>query len=173
MVMFTVAPLGVALVPEGRRLFSSLTVEENLLLGAWSGRPGRWNMDTVLDLFPALRARLHHRATALSGGQQQMVAIGRALMSRPRLLVLDEPSMGLAPLVVRDIFEQLRRLNREQGLAILVAEQNSTVALQYADRATVLDVGTTVLGDDASALRRRADIQSLYFGEGARIGMTA
>ncbi|BEP57212.1 MULTISPECIES: ABC transporter ATP-binding protein [unclassified Variovorax] len=162
--------LGLVQVLEGRHCFRTLTVEENLLTGAL-GRSARRaeaaeDLARVYAIFPKLKDRRKTLAGLSSGGEQQMTAIGRALMSRPRLLVLDEPSMGLAPLVVRDIFEQLRRLNREEGLSILVAEQNSTVALQYADRATVLDAGVAVLSGDAQALRQRADIQSFYFGEG-------
>ncbi|SDZ11180.1 amino acid/amide ABC transporter ATP-binding protein 2, HAAT family [Variovorax sp. YR634] len=162
--------LGLVQVLEGRHCFRTLTVEENLLTGGL-GRSTRRSevaedLARVYAIFPELKERRRTLAGLSSGGEQQMTAIGRALMSRPRLLVLDEPSMGLAPLVVRDIFEQLRRHNREQGLSILVAEQNSTVALQYADRATVLDAGVAVLGGDAQALRQRADIQSFYFGEG-------
>jgi branched-chain amino acid transport system ATP-binding protein len=163
--------LGLVQVLEGRHCFRTLTVEENLLTGAL-GRSARRSeaaedLAKVYVIFPKLKDRRKTPAGLCSGGEQQMTAIGRALMSRPRLLVLDEPSMGLAPLVVRDIFEQLRRLNREEGLSILVAEQNSTVALQYADRATVLDAGVAVLSGDAEALRQRADIQFFYFGEGA------
>lgn len=162
--------LGLVQVLEGRHCFRSLTVEENLLTGAL-GRSARRaeaaeDLARVYAIFPKLKDKRKTLAGLSSGGEQQMTAIGRALMSRPRLLVLDEPSMGLAPLVVRDIFEQLRRLNREEGLSILVAEQNSTVALRYADRATVLDAGIAVLSGDAQALRQRADIQSFYFGEG-------
>lgn len=166
--------LGLVQVLEGRHCFRTLTVEENLLTGAL-GRSARRaevaeDLARVYTIFPKLKDRRKTLAGLSSGGEQQMTAIGRALMSRPRLLVLDEPSMGLAPLVVRDIFEQLRRLNREEGLSILVAEQNSTVALQYADRATVLDAGVAVLSGDAQALRQRADIQSFYFGEGVVAG---
>lgn len=160
--------LGLVQVLEGRHCFRSLTVEENLLTGALGRSAGRAeaadDLARVYGIFPRLKERRRTPAGLSSGGEQQMTAIGRALMSRPRLLVLDEPSMGLAPIVVRDIFEQLRRLNREQGLSILVAEQNSTVALQYADRATVLEAGITVLSGDAPVLRQRADIQSFYFG---------
>ncbi|MBB4224915.1 branched-chain amino acid transport system ATP-binding protein [Variovorax guangxiensis] len=161
--------LGLVQVLEGRHCFRALTVEENLLTGAL-GRSARRSetaedLERVYAIFPKLKARRKALAGLSSGGEQQMTAIGRALMPRPRLLVLDEPSMGLAPLVVRDIFEQLRRLNREEGLSILVAEQNSTVALQYADRATVLDAGVAVLSGDARVLRERADIQSFYFSE--------
>ena len=165
---------GLVQVLEGRHCFRSLTLEENLLTGGL-GRSARRSevaedLARVYEIFPRLKDKRRTLAGLSSGGEQQMTAIGRALMSRPRLLVLDEPSMGLAPLVVRDIFEQLRRLNREGGLSILVAEQNSTVALQYADRATVLDAGIAVLSGDAQALRQRADIQSFYFGEGVAAG---
>jgi branched-chain amino acid transport system ATP-binding protein len=122
-------------------------------------------LECVYAIFPHLRDKRRAQAGLTSGGEQQMTAIGRALMSRPRLLVLDEPSMGLAPMVVQDIFRQLRRLNQDEGLTILVAEQNSTVALQYADRATVLDTGVAVLTGSAAELRQRSDIQSFYFGE--------
>lgn len=161
---------GLVPVLEGRRCFAHLSVEENLVTGAL-GRGARRSeiaagLERVYAVFPRLAERRRSPAGLTSGGEQQMTAIGRALMAQPRLLVLDEPSMGLAPLVVQDIFRQLRRLNREQGLSILVAEQNSTVALQYADRATVLDAGRSVLHGTAQALRQREDIQRLYFGQG-------
>ena len=161
--------LGLVQVLEGRHCFRSLTVEENLLTGGL-GRSARraelaQNLERVYSVFPHLRDKRRALAGLTSGGEQQMTAIGRALMSRPRLLVLDEPSMGLAPLVVQDIFRQLKRLNQDEGLTILVAEQNSTVALQYADRATVLDTGVAVLSGSAAELRQRSDIQSFYFGE--------
>jgi len=162
--------LGLVQVLEGRHCFRTLTIEENLLTGGL-GRSARRHevvedLARVYAIFPQLKEKRRTLAGLSSGGEQQMTAIGRALMSRPRLLVLDEPSMGLAPLIVRDIFAQLQRLNREEGLSILVAEQNSTVALQYADRATVLDTGVAVLSGDAKTLRQRQDIQSFYFGEG-------
>ncbi|BEV13987.1 ABC transporter ATP-binding protein [Herbaspirillum sp. DW155] len=162
--------LGLAQVLEGRHCFSTLTVEENLLTG-WPGhftRPAvlREALERIYAFFPQLQQRRGSLAGLCSGGEQQMLAIGRALISRPRLLVLDEPSMGLAPKVVADIFAQLSRLNREEGVALLVAEQNSAVALQYAHRATVLEHGRSVLGDEARALRQRDDIRSFYFGEG-------
>lgn len=160
---------GLVQVLEGRHCFPSLSIEENLITGGL-GRSARRaeiadGLERVYALFPRLKDRRRSAAGLTSGGEQQMTAIGRALMSRPRLLVLDEPSMGLAPLVVQDIFRQLRRLNREEGLAILVAEQNSTVALQYADRATVLEAGRSVLGGTAQALREREDIRHFYFGQ--------
>ncbi|SEQ11738.1 ABC transporter ATP-binding protein [Giesbergeria anulus] len=161
---------GLVQVLEGRHCFPNLTVEENLITGALGRDASRAEIATDLEkvyaIFPRLQARRHSRAGLTSGGEQQMAAIGRALMSRPRLLVLDEPSMGLAPLVVQDIFSQLQRLNREDGLSIVVAEQNSTVALQYADTATVLEAGVTVLSGTAQELRQREDIQHFYFGQG-------
>lgn len=166
----TLLRAGLVPVLEGRHCFRGLTIEENLLTGSLGRSSTRAetaeDLERVYAIFPRLKARRATLAGLSSGGEQQMAAIGRALMARPRLLLLDEPSMGLAPLVVRDIFEQLARLNREAGLTILVAEQNSTVALQYAHRATVLEAGVSVLTDDVAALRQREDIQSIYFGGG-------
>jgi branched-chain amino acid transport system ATP-binding protein len=160
--------LGLVPVLEGRHCFRALTVEENLITGAIGRDARRGDIDADLDrvyaLFPKLQERRRSLSGLTSGGEQQMTAIGRALMSRPRLLVLDEPSMGLAPLVVETIFRTLKRLNADNGLSILVAEQNSTVALRYADRATVLENGRTVLEGAAPDLRRRADIKALYLG---------
>lgn len=165
----TLVRQGLVPVLEGRHCFATLSVEENLITGAL-GRDARRaeiaeDMAHVYALFPRLQARRHSKAGWTSGGEQQMLAIGRALMSRPRLLLLDEPSMGLAPLVVQEIFTQLRRLNREQGLTILVAEQNAAVALRYADRATVLEAGVSVLSEQAQSLRARSDIQQFYLGQ--------
>ncbi len=161
---------GLVPVLEGRRCFAHLTVEENLITGGLGCGARRSQiaagLERVYAAFPRLADRRRSLAGLTSGGEQQMTAIGRALMAQPRLLVLDEPSMGLAPLVVQDIFRQLHHLNREQGLSILVAEQNSTVALQYAHRATVLDAGCSVLHGSAQELRERADIQHFYFGQG-------
>jgi len=161
--------LGLVQVLEGRHCFRNLTVEENLLTGGLGRSSSRaelaHDLERVYGLFPRLKERRRIHAGLTSGGEQQMTAIGRALMSRPKLLVLDEPSMGLAPLVVQDIFSQLKRLNQEEGLSILVAEQNSAVALQYADRVTVLDTGIAVLSGTAQEIRQRADIQSFYFGQ--------
>lgn len=162
---------GLVQVLEGRHCFPSLPVEDNLVIGAL-GRGARHaeiarDLEQVYAIFPRLAARRRVPAGLTSGGEQQMTAIGRALMSRPRLLVLDEPSMGLAPLVVQDIFAQLKRLNRDEGLSILVAEQNSAVALQYADRATIIDTGVTVLEGSAAELRQREDVRHFYFGQSA------
>jgi branched-chain amino acid transport system ATP-binding protein len=168
---------GLVQVLEGRRCFPSLTVEENLIVGGL-GRSGSRGAsaaarDRLYGAFPKLRERRASFAGLTSGGEQQMTAIGRALMSRPRLLVLDEPSMGLAPLVVEGIFETLKSLNAAEGLSILVAEQNSTVALRYADLATVLENGVAVLEGAAAELRRRDDIKAFYLGQSAPRGPDA
>lgn len=161
---------GLVQVLEGRHCFRSLTVEENLITGGL-GRSGtrveiNSDLERIYGYFPRLREKRKTLAGLTSGGEQQMTAIGRALMSRPRLLVLDEPSMGLAPLVVEDIFATLKRLNQEDGLTILVAEQNSTVALRYADEAAVLENGRAVLSGTAAELRERDDIKAFYLGQG-------
>jgi branched-chain amino acid transport system ATP-binding protein len=161
---------GLVQVLEGRHCFRSLTVEENLITGALgrssSRREAAADLERVYAYFPRLKEKRKAKSGLTSGGEQQMTAIGRALMSRPRLLVLDEPSMGLAPLIVQNIFKILKRLNREEGLSILLAEQNSAIALQYADRATVLEKGITVLEGDAGELRQREDIRAFYLGVG-------
>jgi branched-chain amino acid transport system ATP-binding protein len=161
---------GLVQVLEGRHVFKSLSVEENLVSGGLGRSASRaeiaHDLELVYTTFPRLKEKRRTWAGLTSGGEQQMTAIGRALMSRPRLLVLDEPSMGLAPMVIQDIFRALKRLNRESGLSILVAEQNSTVALQYADFATVIENGRTVLAGSAAELRARDDIKAFYLGEG-------
>ncbi|MDQ0474714.1 ABC transporter ATP-binding protein [Labrys wisconsinensis] len=166
--------LGLAQVLEGRHCFRSLSVEENLVTGGLGRGSGRADiardLDRVYALFPRLRDKRATAAGLASGGEQQMTAIGRALMSRPRLLVLDEPSMGLAPLVVQGIFRALVALNRAEGLSILVAEQNSTIALRHAHRATVLENGAAVLEGSAAELRARDDIKTFYLGEGSIAG---
>lgn len=159
---------GLVQVLEGRHCFASLTVEENLIsggLGRGSSRAEvRHDLEEVYTHFPKLKRKRSILSGLTSGGEQQMTAIGRALMSRPRLLVLDEPSMGLAPLIVKDIFRILRHLNQEKGLSILVAEQNSAIALSYADQATVLENGVDVLSGEAAELKRRDDIKAFYLG---------
>jgi branched-chain amino acid transport system ATP-binding protein len=159
---------GLVQVLEGRHCFGSLTVEENLLTGAAAIRAGRADarrdIARVYAIFPRLAEKRRLKAGLASGGEQQMVAIGRALMSRPRLLVLDEPSMGLAPRTVAEIFSALRALNETDGVSILVAEQNSNVALRTAHRAAVLEHGAIVLSDTAAHLRDREDMRAFYLG---------
>lgn len=161
--------LGLVQVLEGRHCFRTLTVEENLISGGLGRSATRAEIATDLEKiyahFPRLKEKRRLLSGLTSGGEQQMTAIGRALMSRPRLLVLDEPSMGLAPLVVQDIFRTLKRLNREEGLSILVAEQNSAVALTYADRAIVLENGVSVLSGAAAELKVRDDVKAFYLGQ--------
>jgi branched-chain amino acid transport system ATP-binding protein len=160
--------LGLVQVLEGRHCFRSLSIEENLITGGLGRGSSRseiaQDLERAYALFPRLKTKRKTAAGLASGGEQQMTAIGRALLSRPRLLVLDEPSMGLAPLIVQDIFKTLQTLNRNDGLSILMAEQNSALALRYANRATVLENGIAVLEGAASDLRERADIKALYLG---------
>lgn len=157
---------GIAMVPEGRRLFPSLSVEENLLIGAHVRRgDGRWNLQTIYDLFPVLKERRHTPGTALSGGQQQMVAIGRALMSNPRVLLCDEISLGLAPVIIRDIYAAVPRI-REAGTAIVVVEQDIGQALRIADRVYCMMEGRVTLEGTPDALSRE-DIHNAYFGVSA------
>jgi branched-chain amino acid transport system ATP-binding protein len=159
---------GVAQVLEGRRCFSHLTVEDNLIAGAMVRRPSRKalaaDLERVYAHFPRLVDRRHARAGLLSGGEQQMVAIGRALMSRPRLLLLDEPSMGLAPQVVQEIFSIVTALNRQEGVSVLLAEQNATLALRCAHQGYVLENGRVVAQGPARLLAERPDVKSFYLG---------
>ena len=165
---------GVVQVMEGRHCFEHLTVEENLLTGAYSRRDGRSaiqkDLDLVYSYFPALTRRRGGQAGYISGGEQQMTAIGRALMARPKLILLDEPSMGLAPLLVEEIFEIVQRLNAEEGVSFLLAEQNATIALKYADYGYILENGRVVLDGEATALRENEDVKEFYLGlsEGSR-----
>jgi branched-chain amino acid transport system ATP-binding protein len=153
---------GIALVPEGRRLFPSLTIEENLVIGGQLGRPGPWTLDRIFELFPMLRERRTVPSTSLSGGQQQMVAIGRALMANPKLLLCDEISLGLAPIVVRDIYARLPAIVRE-GLSLVIVEQDIVQALAAADHVTCLQEGRVALAGAAGAFTREA-ISAAYFG---------
>ena len=162
-----IARLGVAHVPDGRGTFTQLTVEENLLVGAIARQDRaqvRADLGRMYALFPVLEAYRHKMAGLLSGGEQQMVAIARALMLRPRLLMLDEPSFGLAPLVVRQIFEVLGRINRESGLSILVVEQNAQLALDLADHAYVLEMGRIAISGSAQALKTDPRVRAAYLG---------
>ena len=158
--------MGISHVPEGRRIFANLSVEENLQLAAWL----RWNKDRegvrkdferVFDLFPRLKERIRQRAGTLSGGEQQMLAIGRALMTRGKLMLLDEPSMGLAPILVKDIFKVIREIN-QQGVTVLLVEQNARMALRIADRGYVLQTGLIVMEGNAKDLAANAEVRSAY-----------
>jgi branched-chain amino acid transport system ATP-binding protein len=163
-----VACMGLRHVPEGRELFPLLTVEENLKVGAgWraSAKDISENTEVVLDYFPRLKDRLRHLAGYLSGGEQQMVAIGRALMSRPKLLMLDEPSLGLSPLVREEVFRIVQRISRERQLPMLLVEQNARQALQIADFAYVLELGRIVMADTAERIVGRDEIQQFYLGK--------
>jgi branched-chain amino acid transport system ATP-binding protein len=153
---------GIALVPEGRRLFPSLTVEENLLIGGQLGRPGPWNLARIYQFFPMLAERAHLPSTALSGGQQQMAAIGRALMSNPRLLLCDEISLGLAPIVIRDIYARLPKIVAE-GLSLVIVEQDIVQALKIAKHVYCLQEGRVALEGEAATLTREK-ISAAYFG---------
>jgi len=159
------ARAGVAHVPEGRGTFAELSVWDNLRLGAYARR-GRMKDEAqrVFSFFPVLEQRRAQQAATLSGGEQQMLALARALISRPRLLLLDEPSLGLAPIVVERIFETLSRLNSEEGTAVLVVEQNANLALDAASRAYVLEVGRVVLSDSSEVLRRNESVRRSYLG---------
>jgi branched-chain amino acid transport system ATP-binding protein len=163
--------MGIALVPEGRQVFSTLSVEANLEMGAFihrrQGEQVREDMARMFERFPILKERRHQLAGTLSGGEQQMLAISRALMARPQLLVLDEPSMGLAPLVVKEIFGIIQELKQE-GKTILLIEQNARAALQIADRGYVLETGKVVLQGEGTVLLEHREVQRAYLGKGAK-----
>ncbi|ACH39197.1 branched-chain amino acid ABC transporter, ATP-binding protein [Citrifermentans bemidjiense Bem] len=166
-----VVSLGLSQVPEGRQVFNPLTVEENLELGAYLRyRMGGQrqeiseDLERMFQMFPRLKERRRQAAGTLSGGEQQMLAIGRALMARPKLLLLDEPSMGLAPLVVQDIFKVIRMLREEEGTSILLVEQNARAALKVADRGYVLETGKVILEGKATELLENKDVQRAYLG---------
>jgi branched-chain amino acid transport system ATP-binding protein len=159
--------LGIALVPEGRQIFSRLTVTENLMLGAYTNRnPGfrREMLEQVYSLFPILRERSKQRAGTFSGGEQQMLAIARALMSKPKLLLLDEPSLGIMPMLVDQIMDVLRQLHQEQGLSMLLVEQNVPAALSLADRGYVMQTGQIVMEADAKELLGSDLVRKAYLG---------
>ena len=159
---------GVIQVMEGRHIFEHLTIDENLLTGAYTRGDGRAaiqkDLDMVYDYFPQLRERRGAQAGYTSGGEQQMCSIGRALMSRPKMILLDEPSMGLAPQLVETIFETVKRLNEEEGVAFLLAEQNTNMALKYAKYGYILENGRVVLDGEAEALSRNEDVKEFYLG---------
>ena len=162
-----IACLGVGHVPDGRGTFGALSVTENLQLGAIR-RSDRLSvsqdMDRIFDYFPILRQRSSQQAGTLSGGEQQMLAVGRSLMARPTLLLLDEPSFGLAPLMVRELFKIFRRLNQEQGISILLVEQNAHLALDLADQAYLLETGRIVFSGTPDAIRKNDSIRRAYLG---------
>jgi branched-chain amino acid transport system ATP-binding protein len=162
-----IVKLGIAQSPEGRRVFPRMSVSENLEMGAYQrdDRTGiREDTERVYTLFPRLKERVQQRAGTLSGGEQQMLAIGRALMARPKLLLLDEPSLGLAPIFVDKIFEIIREINA-QGTAVLLVEQNALMALDTAHRGYVMETGNIVLADEAKALRENEQVRKTYLGE--------
>jgi len=159
--------MGIAHVPEGRGTFVGLTVEENLRLGAYARRDrarGAEAFERVYEYFPILRERRRQMAGTLSGGEQQMLAIARGLMLRPRLLLLDEPSLGLAPLIVREIFRIVRAINRDEGVSVLLVEQNATIALELADHAYVLETGRVVLAGPPAILKQDDAVRRSYLG---------
>ncbi|HEY7206581.1 MAG TPA: ABC transporter ATP-binding protein [Methylomirabilota bacterium] len=162
-----VARLGLSHVPEGREVFPFLSVRENLRMGAYNRRDADGvarDLEMVNEYFPVLQARAEQRAGQLSGGEQQMLAIARALMARPKVMLLDEPSLGLAPKLVKDIFEIIRRINRERGVTVLLVEQNANVALHTADYGYVLELGRIVMEDTCERLLDKDDIREFYLG---------
>ena len=162
-----VVSLGISQVPEGRRIFSELTVEENILIGSYALKERKdfiRNEEMVFNYFPILKERRRQQAGYLSGGEQQMLAIARALIAEPRLIMLDEPSLGLAPLVVREIFDILGHINRERGVAILLVEQNANVALSIAHYGYIMETGRIVMEGSSDVLRENRDIKEFYLG---------
>ncbi len=159
--------LGISHVPEGREVFPFLSVRENLRMGAYTRRDAdgvAQDLEAVFGYFPVLKERADQRAGSLSGGEQQMLAISRALMARPKVMLLDEPSLGLSPKLVKDIFDIIVRINRERGVTILLVEQNANMALQTADYGYVLEVGRIVMADTCARLMQKEDIKEFYLG---------
>ncbi len=162
-----IVKLGLAHVPEGRMVFANLTVLDNLKMGAYlrSDRAGiAADMDYIFSIFPRLKERERQVSGTLSGGEQQMLAIGRALMSKPRFLMLDEPSLGIAPLLVKTIFEKIVEINRQQGITILLVEQNANLALEVSRFGYVLETGRVILQDESAKLRTNPQVKSAYLG---------
>jgi branched-chain amino acid transport system ATP-binding protein len=162
----SIVSLGISHVPEGRELFAELTVEENLRLGAYTRRDSaiKGDIQRIFTYFPLLAEREKQPAGSLSGGEQQMLAIGRGLMARPKLLLLDEPSLGLAPTVVQEIFQIIKTINREEGLTVLLVEQNATMALRVSQYGYVLETGHIVLAAEAAELRENETVRRSYLG---------
>ena len=158
---------GISLVPEGRQIFVSMSVEDNLLMGAYSRKEGDISaeIEAVFERFPNLKARRHMSAAVLSGGEQQMLAVGRAMLARPKIMMLDEPSLGLSPLLVKQLFELIKELN-DNGLSILLVEQNTHMALQYADRGYVLELGDIVASGTPDKLLADEKLTEAYLGGG-------
>jgi branched-chain amino acid transport system ATP-binding protein len=155
------------LVPEGKMIFADMTVRENLLIGGYHNPDRSMQLEVVLERFPRLRERINQLGGTLSGGEQQMLALGRALMARPRLLLLDEPSLGLAPLMVKEVFGEIRKL-RDVGVTVLLVEQNVTGTLQIADRAYVMETGEIILEGEAADLLHNPEVKRAYLGKGGK-----
>jgi branched-chain amino acid transport system ATP-binding protein len=155
------------LVPEGKMIFADMTVRENLLIGGYHNPDRALQLEIVLDRFPRLRERIHQLGGTLSGGEQQMLALGRALMARPKLLLLDEPSLGLAPLLVQEVFSEIRKM-KDLGMTVLLVEQNVTGTLQVADRAYVMETGEIILEGEAADLLNNPQVKRAYLGKGGK-----
>ena len=164
-----IVDMGISQVPEGRRIFSRLTVEENLRLGAHANEKGKYfenDIKDVYDLFPVLSDRKTQRGGTLSGGEQQMLAIGRALMAKPKIILMDEPSMGLSPILVKEVFSIIEKLNKDLGITILLVEQNARLALNISSRAYIMENGKIVLEGSSKDLSNNEDVKEFYLGGG-------
>lgn len=167
MPVHVITQMGIVHVPEGRRIFSGLTVKENLVMGAFNRRDQmgiKKDLEWIFSLFPVLKERLKQPGLTLSGGEQQMLAISRGLMSNPKLMMLDEPSLGLAPLLVKEVFEVIEKINKEDGVTILLVEQNAASALSISDYAYVIETGSIITEGNAKELLSNSDVQKAYLG---------